>query len=366
MGEVPERARGRETGLVRGRATQLDVGLAPGIGVGQLDLPQKGHDEAPVDSGLPAAVIGETAVTHRQQLAVLSCGDLQIIDLIALLADVHQAFVTGLDPAHGAFELARHVRKDQVLAVERRLDAKRPALVARRDDAHLLGRDVENIRQREALDMRALRSDISGQAVGVGPVAQDTAWFHWCNAGAVNLEAFFNHHVGLREDGFDLLGVSGLVLFSFATGESHREHFVGAVFFVDDGSTLGQRRFRVQQYRERLVIDVHALGSIGGDIFVACEYQRHRFAVKFDFADGKRPEGRVVGRQIGHHHRLRHRFDLVLNVITGDHRDYARQGFGRGFVDALYVGVGVFAAYEGGVQHTRQRDIADVAPLTRY
>src|SRR3546814_2820181 len=54
----------------------------PVVAVGHLDCAEEGHDEAPVDSHAAVAAIGEAAIAHRQQLAVLRGRHLELVDQI--------------------------------------------------------------------------------------------------------------------------------------------------------------------------------------------------------------------------------------------------------------------------------------------
>ncbi len=90
---MAERARWRQAGLVRRGHAQLDVALLPHVDVRHLDLAEEGHHEAPVHAGLAGPVVRDAAIAHCEQLALLGRGDLEIVDLVALLAHRHQALV---------------------------------------------------------------------------------------------------------------------------------------------------------------------------------------------------------------------------------------------------------------------------------
>ena len=131
---------------------------------------------------------------------------------------------------------------------------------------------------------------------------------------------------------------------------------------MDDRRIRLQRRFRITDVGQFLVVDLDRLRGVLGHILVARDHRRERIAVESHLAHRKRPMGRVLRRHVRHHHRLGQGCDLILDVVTGDHRHDAGHGFGAARVDVLDPGMGHLAAHEHEVQHARHHDVGDVAP----
>ena len=206
--KLAEGARRAQRRLVGAGDLDLHVAHRPGVGVGQFDGAEERHQEAPVDPLAAVAAVADTAIAQGQQLPVLCGRDLEVVDLVALLAHRHQVLLARFDPAHRPTELLRHVGDDDRLPVEGRLDAEAAALIARRDDADLLRRNVEDVRERQAVDVRPLGRDVRGQTVGVVPQAERAAGLHRRDAAAVTAEAFAHDDVG----GIERLLHLGIVL----------------------------------------------------------------------------------------------------------------------------------------------------------
>ena len=141
-GEAAEGACRRERGLVGHGHPDADVAGRQVVRVGQIGGAGERHDVAPVDAGAAVAGVPERAVAHRRDPPVGGGGDLDVVGLVALLAHGHEVLLARLDPAHRAGEHPRHVADQRRLPIEGRLDAERAALIARRNDANPVGRDV--------------------------------------------------------------------------------------------------------------------------------------------------------------------------------------------------------------------------------
>ena len=359
--QLAEGAGRRETGLVGDGDLHLDVADRPVISVGKLDRAEEGHEEAPIDPLAAVAAVREAAVADREQLAVLRGRDLEVVDLVALLAHRHQMLLAALDPADRAAQGLGQVGDQDRLAVEGRLDAEAAALVARRDDAHLLRRDVEDIGQRQPVDMRALGGEPAGHAVGLVPFEERAAGLHRRDAAAVAGEALAHHDIGAVEGLLDLGLVRGLAVGVGAAGKIHLEDDVVVPALVDDGRAFLERALGIADIGERVVVHHDGLDRVLGDIGVARDHRRHRLAVPLHLAHGQRPVGGVGGGQRRLHHRLRHGQDLVLDVVPGDDRDHARHRLGGARVDALDAGMRVVAALEHQMQRARLHDVGEEA-----
>ena len=283
------------------------------------------------------------------------------MNLVALLAHRHQVLLAGLDPTHRAAERLGQIGHQNRLSVEGRLDAEAAALIARRDDAHLLRRDLEDVRQRQPVDMRALGGDPAGHAIGFIPVEERTAGLHRCNAAAVAGETLLDHDIGAIEDLLDLGLVRRLAFGVGAAGEVHLEDDVVGPALVDDGRSLSERALGIADIGERVVLHLDCLGRVLGDVGVAGDDGRHRLAMPLHLADRERPVLWVGGGQRRLYDRLRHGQDLVLDVVAGDDRDDARHRLGCAHVDALDPRVRVIAALEHDVHRARLHDVGEEA-----
>ena len=361
-GQLAEGAGRRERGLVGDGDRHLDVADRPVIGVGELDRAEEGHQEAPIDPLAAVAAVGQAPVADGEQGAVARRRDLEVVNLVTLLTHRHQMLLAGLDPADRAAQGLRQVGDQDRLAVEGRLDAEAAALVARRDDAHLLGRDVEDVRQREPVDMRALGGEPAGHAVGLVPLEQRAAGLHRRDAAAVAGEALAHHDIGAVERLLDLGLVRGLAVGVGAAGKIHLEDDIVLPALVDDGRAVCERALGIADIGERVVRHLDRLDRVLGDVGIARDHRRHRLAVPLHLAHGQRPVGGVGGGQRRLHHRLRHGQDLILDVVPGDDRDDARHRRGLARVDAPDPGVRVVAALEHQVQRARLHDVGEEAP----
>ena len=119
-------------------------------------------------------------------------------------------------------------------AVERRLDAEPATLVARRDNAQLVGRNIEHIRHGEAVDMRALGGDPGGHSVERIPARQDTARLERRDAAAVHAEALLDDDLRFAENLFDFGFILGLGFGREAAGDGLGEYLVAVTAVMDD------------------------------------------------------------------------------------------------------------------------------------
>ena len=212
--------------------------------------------------------------------------------------------------------------------------------------------------------MRPLRRDVRGQTIGVIPQAKCTAGLHGRDAAAVAAEAFADDDIGGVESLLDLRVVPRLIFRRRAAGQRHLEDQVAVPAVMDDRRARLERRLGVADIGEFLVVDLDRFGGVLGHILVARDHGRQRIAMEAHLTDRKRPMGRILGRHVGDHDRLRQGRDLILDVVTGDHRDNPGHGLGSARVDALDPGMGHLAAHEHQVQHAWRHDVGNVASAT--
>ena len=216
----------------------------------------------------------------------------------------------------------------------------------------------------KAVDVRPLGRDVGGQTVGVVPQAERAARLHRRDAAAVTAETFADDDVGGIERFLHLGIVLRLVFRRRAPGKGHLEDQVVVPALMDDRRARLQRRLGIADVGQLLVVDFDRFGGVLGHVLVARDDGGERIAVEAHLAHRERPVGRVLGRHVGHHHRLRQGRDLIFDVVARDHRDDARHGLRLAGVDTLDPGVGHLAAHEHQVHHARHHDVADIAPAT--
>ena len=274
-------------------------------------------------------------------------GEFDVVDLVAALADVHQAFLPVLDPLDRPAQRHGEMAGHEFFAVQRRLGAERAAHVLGHDDAHLAVRNVQILGQQVAFDVRPLGGQPQGQALARTVRRQTTAGLHRRAAGAVAAETLSDHVVGFGERGVGMPGRDVLVV----------EDVVAPVG-VEPRGVVAQRPFGVDHHVERLVIDLDRLHRVFQRIFVARYDRGQRIADIFHFVDGQRPEDRRLGlaRQVRGAHLGQHR-PQMFDVLTGHRGHHAGQRGRLIRVDPGDSGVRVDAAHESQHHHARQDEV---------
>ncbi len=126
---------------------------------------------------------------------------------------------------------------------------------------------------------------------------------------------------------------------------------------VANDHLIFERLERIDHRRQRLIVDDDMLQRVGRDIALGRD----------DDADLLRVVDHLLDRQhhLGVGHERRHPVQVagLFQILTRDHRQHAgdlQRGAG---VDRADLGVGVGAAHDIHIQHTRQLDIVDVVAL---
>ena len=352
-GERAERAARRQTCLVGDHARQVDVHVGDVVAIDEIHGAQKRHGEADVDGGPRVPAIGQNPVAQPDDRAVLLEGECDVVDLVAALADVHQALLPVLDPLDRPAQRHGEMAGDEFFAVQRRLGAERAAHVLGHDDAHLAVRNVQIFGQQVAFDVRPLGGQPQGQALAWAVRGQTTPRLHRRAAGAVAAETLLDHVIGLGERGVGVPGRNVLVV----------EHVVAPIGVEPRGVGV-QRPFGVHHYVQRLVIDLDRLQRVFQRIFIAGDDRGQRVADVFHLVDGQRPEdGRLgLARQVRRAHLGQHR-PQVFDVFAGHRGHYAGQRGRLAGVDTGNPGVRVDAAHEAQHHHARQDEIGQVLSL---
>ena len=145
-------------------------------------------------------------------------------------------------------------------------------------------------------------------------------------------------------------GVAGLPLVS---------DIVALVFLVgaDDRRIGLEALHRIDDHRQRVIVDLHGIGSVPGDVRIGRNDRRHLLSL----------EAHLVRRQdrLGVTGHRRHPRQVVLGEqLGGHHGDHAVDRLGLGRVDPVDRGVCPRAAHERHVQHPGEHDVVDVVART--
>ena len=180
---------------------------------------------------------------------------------------------------------------------------------------------------------RALGRD-PGREIAVGvPNCERTASLERCHAGAVDAKAPPHHDIGLVDQALDLRGVACPAFGLVAARQHATEHQVVVPVLVHDRRVEPERSLRINDRRERLILDLNQLGGVLGGVSVRRDDGRDRLAVELHLVDGERPKRRIASRERRQDNRQRQRTDFVLDVLARDHRHHTGQGAGLAHVD---------------------------------
>ena len=318
----PDDHAGPAGGFQRAAEGQRRVGAAVGANLG----PQREHDAVVVDRSLhPVVVVAGVHVGEQGAVAVL-------------------------DPLHGPAQAQRERGADELLGVQRRLDAETAAHVGNHDPQGRL-RNIEELGQGCPQQMVYLGRGVEdqvGRLLGHGkaPAGLDRHSGH-----TVRVEVLCDH-VGSRiESGGHIVG-----------GEPALEIDVARHGRVDlRGGGIGGF-VNVGDRGKRLVVDFHQLDAVFGEILALGHHHSNRLARKPHLVHCQHVAGveAVAGQLDLGSDRLHH----ACEIRTGEHIDHAveRHCFAR--VDRGDPSVGVGAEHEGEVQGVKRRgQVVDEAAL---
>ena len=157
------------------------------------------------------------------------------------------------------------------------------------------------------------------------------------------------HQVGRGEGAVGALAVADLPVV---------DDVVGLVLLViaDDRRALGDGLHRVDDDRQRLVVDDDRLARVLGDVGIIGDDAGDLLALEAHLVGGEHSlgvvgQGRHPGQVAGSHH------------VAGQHKVHAGNVPGLAGVDRLDPGVRERAAQDLHVQHSRQHDVVGVVAL---
>ena len=331
VGAAGGQVRGRDVVRGEGRVHQADLELA------RLRV---GEERAVVGVGVdPDAE--DLAVAAQRQLAVQ-------VDVPGEAGGDEVARLV-LDPLDRPLQQDRGQDRADVPRVDRHLVAETAADVRGDDPDHVLGQ-LGHQRHRGPDDVRRLGGHVDGE-LGGGPVevrdrpaALDRAWVR---ARVVQLQ--LRNKVGLLEGPVGAGLVADLPVV---------DDVADLAFLVvpDDRRAVGDRLPRVDDDRQRLVVDVDGLARVLGDVRVVGDDAGHLLALEPDLVGGQHGlsvvgQGRHPGQVPGRHH------------LPGEHQVHAGDVPRLAGVDGLDPRVRQRAAQDLHVQHAGQGDVVGVVAL---
>ena len=151
-----------------------------------------GGDDRGDEGAVHADVVGED-VAEREEGAVPGEGDLDGVDLLALLGGGQEVLEAILDPLDGAAQAAGQPADERLLGIEARLGPEAAADVRGRDHAHAVLGQVEEIGEHGADGVRCLGGVPDGEGIQRLVVARDEA------AALHRVAAAAHHAEGLAE-----------------------------------------------------------------------------------------------------------------------------------------------------------------------
>ena len=177
---------------------------------------------------------------------------------------------------------------------------------------------------------------------------------------ALVAEKVLRRDLGLGEGGVGQFLVADLPVEDVVRVFARPVGALGLVLDVlaQDGRVRVHRLERVDDDRERLVLDLDQVRGVGGDIAVGRDDEGDLLVLEQDLA-------------VGEHHldvagEGRHPGEIdALEILGGQHRKHPRHGLGLRRIDLDDARVRMARAMEVAVQHARQLDVVDVvaAPL---
>ena len=324
---------GRE--LVREHAHDVALDVRDLVAAGDHAARERRDDRA-LDEVVAAAVLDDLRVDRGQRPVALGA-QLGVGDVVAPV--VRRGHVLGArgDPLDRPVQLARRVAGEDLLAVDLQLGPEAAAHL-RRDHADAVLADAELDRQHDARDVRDLRRGVQREAIGL-PGGEHPARLDRRARRAVVDDPPLHDHVGVRQARVDV-----------AAADAPLEHAVGVVVVVHGRRRVLERRLRIDDDGQRVVLDDHLLGGVDHGVLVPADDRGDALADVADLAAGERPvvgHAHVdAGRLPEEHARRRH----VGDVLAREHRlDVLALERGGG-VDRHDAGVRLGGAHEGHVE----------------
>ncbi len=285
-------------------------------------------------------------VAERDDRAFAGEPELGVVPLIPLLGDGEQVLAARLDESHRPAERPGQERNQDVLGVDDGLGAEAAADVLRDDADGVLGQ-LQITREQPAKNLRCLRRRPHGDLAEVGvPARHDPARLHRHPGAPVQREPFAQHEVGSRQRARGVADPLGEARGHVAAGMNAWRVGPERVGHGDGGQGLVLDR----ELREGVFSELGALGhhESHGLTGVRDDLSRQDF--------GTRGCDQALVR-----HEQRQPAELN-DIVPNDDVDDATMLPRAVGVDPREARVGVRAAVDRHVEHSRQRYVGDVPP----
>ena len=327
------------------------------VGAGD-DVEEAGRPFRRIGAGVERAVVGEHVDAQARDLAGLGRGDLGRHVVVAGERGRGQVLDAVLDPFD---RLAGHDRGDggaDIARIGADLVAEAAADVGR-DHVDLLLGQLGDERHHRADDVRRLERAPDRQlAPDLVERAHALAGLERRGMRAVIGDQLLDRDLGLVEGGVGQVLVADRPLEDVVRVLARPVRAVLLVLDVlaQDGRVGRHRLERVDQDRQRLVVDLDRVDAVIGGIAVGGDDERHLLVLEQHLAVGQ--HHLHVARQGRHPGEID-----ALQVLGRQHGEHARHLQRLRLVDRFDAGVRVGRAHEIAVQHAGQLQIVDVIAL---
>ena len=304
------------------------------------------RDRYPVRD-IRAGVVQE-AVPESDHLTRFQRGQLDIVNLRALLRRADEVLATVLDVFHRPVQPHGGHRDQELVRIEEQHLLAEAAAHVGRDDAHLVFVEVENRGEPAAHRDRRLGPvpyrELSGDRI---PARRHRPAFHRRRRRAVYLDPNPGDVLGLRKGLIRMAGnlheVSGDVV-----------RHIG----MNERSAVEHGLLEVDLDREGLIVDLDQRGGVLGRVAVDRDHHRDGLADVMDVAARERPlRARLFHRRM--RDEQRHLDVEIADVLAGVHGDDARVLLGGARIDRANSRACKGAARKGGMQRMGQGNIVD-------
>ena len=316
-------------------------------------MKETGRELGGVRGGISIAVVRDRLNPQAGQGAVLFSRQFSADVIVAGKGIRLKIFHPVLDPLHRLAGQDRGRNGDHIAGVNRNLAAETAADI-RRDDADLLfGKShVSRHQGKDGPDsVRRLGRHPDGQLpVHLVEVRDATAGLDGGDMDPRQVNVLLDRDFGFLENfvGCSLIAnfpvPDVVVFFIFLVGAKHRRARLQSLERIDD-------------HRQRLVVHLDRLHTIGRDVSVRGEHRRDFLGLIHHFLYRQ--------NHLGVGHERRHPVKIVFGeILTRDHGQHSRYGQGFSGIDFGDLGVSIRASHDVQPDHPRKPNIIDIIPLT--
>ena len=350
LGDAERAAVGDAAGrLVGVDAVDLDERIGEVVGAGD-DVEQAGRELRGVRRRVGVAVVGDGLDLEAGDAAFLRGAQLGVDVVVAgerVRLEVLRAILDPLDGLSGG-EAGHHGQ--DVARIDRHLAAEAAADVVRLDPDLVLGQPGHE-RQHGTDGVRRLARHVQRQVAVYGvPVGDAAAGLDRGHVDARDVDVLRHAHVRLREGRIGGGAVTGFPVPDVVVG------LLGAAVGAQDLRSGLERLLRIDDDRQRLVVDEHRRDPVGRDVAVGGHDRRDLLGLVHDRV-GRQHHLLVAGER-GHPVEPR-----LLEVGAGDHGQDAGDLQRLRRVDAQDLGMGVRAADDVHPELAGQVEVVDVLAL---